>query len=115
VFPQLRGLGHSSMATFYGIPSLRAARDYLAHPILGTRLELCTQTVTDLESGSLHEIFGSPDDMKFQSSMTLFALAAVRSGQSLLQSPRSLVRWYHGCTNIKRSASSRSTPGGSRP
>jgi uncharacterized protein (DUF1810 family) len=76
VFPQLRGLGHSSMATFYGMPSLHAARDYLAHPVLGPRLEVCTRTVIDLESGSLHQIFGSPDDMKFQSSMTLFALAA---------------------------------------
>lgn len=90
VFPQLRGLGHSSMATFYGIPSLRAARDYLAHPVLGTRLELCTQTVTDLESGSLHEIFGSPDDMKFQSSMTLFALAAADPGSPFY---KALDRW----------------------
>jgi uncharacterized protein (DUF1810 family) len=76
VFPQLRGLGHSSMAAFYGISSLREARAYLAHPLLGPRLDLCTRTVIDVESGSLHDIFGSPDDMKFQSSMTLFSLAA---------------------------------------
>jgi uncharacterized protein (DUF1810 family) len=76
VFPQLRGLGHSSMAAFYGIASLHEARAYLGHPLLGRRLDLCTQTVLDLENGSLHQIFGSPDDMKFQSSMTLFALAA---------------------------------------
>ena len=64
------------MATFYGIASLHEARAYLAHPILGPRLELCTRTVLALETGSLNEIFGSPDDVKFQSSMTLFAVAA---------------------------------------
>lgn len=76
VFPQLRGLGHSSMASFYGIASLNEARAYLAHPLLGPRLELCTRTVLEIPNDSLHQIFGSPDDMKFQSSMTLFASAA---------------------------------------
>ena len=76
VFPQMRGLGHSAMATFYAICSLQEARAYLTHPMLGPRLELCVRTVLELENGSLHQIFGSPDDMKFQSSMTLFALAA---------------------------------------
>ena len=76
VFPQLRGLGHSSMATFYGIASLSEARVYLAHALLGPRLELCTQTVLGHPHKSLHQIFGSPDDLKFQSSMTMFALAA---------------------------------------
>ncbi len=52
VFPQLRGLGHSRMATFYGIASLDEARGYLAHKVLGPRLELCTRTLLDLESGS---------------------------------------------------------------
>jgi uncharacterized protein (DUF1810 family) len=76
VFPQLRGLGHSSMATFYGIGSLAEARAYLTHSVLGPRLELCTRTVLVHSDKSLHQIFGSPDDVKFQSSMTLFALAA---------------------------------------
>ena len=76
VFSQLHGLGRSSMAIFYGIASLHEARAYLAHPILGPRLELCTRTVLELETASLNEIFGSPDDVKFQSSMTLFAVAA---------------------------------------
>ena len=62
-------------------------------PVLGTRLELCTQTVTDLESGSLHEIFGSPDDMKFQSSMTLFALAAADPDSPFY---KALDRWCGG-------------------
>lgn len=76
VFPQLRGLGRSSMATYYGIASLHEARVYLAHPVLAPRLDLCIRTLLGLENGSLHQIFGSPDDMKLQSSMTLFALAA---------------------------------------
>jgi uncharacterized protein (DUF1810 family) len=76
VFSQLHGLGRSSMATCYGIASLYEARAYLAHPILGPRLELCTRTVLELETASLNEIFGSPDDVKFQSPMTLFAVAA---------------------------------------
>jgi uncharacterized protein (DUF1810 family) len=73
VFPQLRGLGSSSMATFYGIGSLAEARAYLAHPLLGPRLVLCTETVVAIKGKTLREIFGSPDDMKFGSSMTLFA------------------------------------------
>ena len=72
VFPQLRGLGSSSMATFYGIRSLAEARAYLAHPLLGPRLVLCTETVLAIKGKTLREIFGSPDDMKFGSSMTLF-------------------------------------------
>jgi uncharacterized protein (DUF1810 family) len=76
IFPQLRGLGHSSMAQFYGIASLGEARAYLAHPVLGPRLTLCTETVLALQERSLAPIFGSPDDMKFRSSMTLFSVAA---------------------------------------
>lgn len=93
VFPQLRGLGHSSMASFYGIASLREARAYLAHPILGPRLELCTRTVLELDNGSLHQIFGSPDDMKFKSSMTLFALAAADPASVFY---KALDRWCGG-------------------
>jgi uncharacterized protein (DUF1810 family) len=90
VFPQLRGLGRSSMATFYGIALPHEARAYLAHSILGPHLELYTRTVLELEQGSLHDIFGSPDDMKFQSSMTLFAVGA--------EDPRapSIGRWTGG-------------------
>ncbi len=76
VFPQLRGLGRSPTAQFYGIQSLEEARVYRAHPVLGPRLELATRAVLAIEGRSLHAIFGSPDDLKFCSSMTLFALAA---------------------------------------
>jgi uncharacterized protein (DUF1810 family) len=75
VFPQLRELGHSPTARFYGIGSLDEARAYHAHPLLGPRLILCTRVVLESAAGSLHEIFGSPDDLKFRSSMTLFDAA----------------------------------------
>ena len=76
VFPQVRGLGRSEMARYYGVTSLDEAKAYLAHPILGPRLTLCANLVLAIENASLRQIFGSPDDLKFRSSMTLFALAA---------------------------------------
>src|SRR6185437_4772648 len=75
VFPQLRGLGRSSTALRYGISGLAEARAYLAHPVLGPRLIECTELVNGITGRSAHDIFGSPDDMKFRSSMTLFARA----------------------------------------
>jgi uncharacterized protein (DUF1810 family) len=85
VFPQLRGLGQSAIAQFYGIGSLGEAAAYLAHPVLGSRLKLCTETVLAVERRSLHDIFGWPDDMKFGSSMTLFSLAALDAGSVFRQ------------------------------
>lgn len=76
IFPQLRGLGHSPTAEFYGITGLEEANAYLAHPVLGPRLEAAVAAVQASPAGSLHELFGSPDDLKFRSSMTLFAAAA---------------------------------------
>lgn len=76
VFPQLRGLGSSSLSRLYGIASVDEARAFLAHPLLGERLVLCTRPVLETEGASLAEIFGHPDDAKFCSSMTLFALAS---------------------------------------
>jgi len=75
VFPQIAGLGHSVMAQTYAIQSLEEARAYLAHPLLGSRLRECCQAVMDVPGKSAHDIFGSPDDLKFRSSMTLFARA----------------------------------------
>ena len=72
VFPQLRGLGRSPTAIFYGVASMAEAQAYLAHEILGPRLDLCTRAVLEVRDRTLHQIFGSPDDMKFRSSMTLF-------------------------------------------
>lgn len=79
VFPQLRSLGHSAMATRFGIASLDEARAYLAHPLLGPRLEECTDLVLRIDGRSINVIFGSPDDMKFRSCMTLFDVAAPQS------------------------------------
>ena len=72
IFPQLKGLGMSATAQHYGIASLDEARAYLDHTVLGPRLIEATQTVIDAPSASLHALFGSPDDLKFRSSMTLF-------------------------------------------
>ncbi len=77
IFPQLHGLGSSPMARRYAITSLAEARDYLAHPVLGARLRECTSLVNAVPERTLREIFGHPDDLKFRSSMTLFATASV--------------------------------------
>ncbi|SIR02861.1 Uncharacterized protein, DUF1810 family [Rhizobium sp. RU33A] len=76
VFPQLEGLGRSPIAQRFALRSLHEARAYLAHPILGERLRMVTRAVLAHPDRSLLEIFGQPDDMKFRSSMTLFAAAA---------------------------------------
>lgn len=76
VFPQARSLGRSSTAVFYGIGSLEEAEAYLAHTVLGARLARATQTATTAQAASVHQLFGSPDDLKFRSSMTLFAAVA---------------------------------------
>ena len=76
VFPQLAGLGHSAMARRYALAGLEEAYAYVAHPVLGARLLTCTRLVRDLGGKSVTAIFGTPDDMKFRSCMTLFARAA---------------------------------------
>jgi uncharacterized protein (DUF1810 family) len=76
VFPQITGLGHSAMAQSYAIESLEEARAYLAHPLLGARLRECCEAVIAVPGKSAHEIFSSPDDLKFRSCLTLFAHAA---------------------------------------
>jgi len=81
VFPQIEGLGHSAMAQKYAIASRAEAAAYLGHPLLGGRLEECTALVNAIDGKSVHDIFGSPDDLKFCSSMTLFAKVA--KGHSL--------------------------------
>ena len=76
IFPQLAGLGSSATARHYAIGSLAEARAYLAHAVLGERLRECTQLVLQVEGRTVADIFGYPDDLKFRSSMTLFARAA---------------------------------------
>ena len=79
VFPQLAGLGSSPTAKFYGISGLPEAVAYLGHPLLGQRLLACTEAVLAVQDRSLRAIFGSPDDLKFRSAMTLFGAAALSS------------------------------------
>src|SRR6188474_2984892 len=73
VFPQMQGLGHSPMAQKYAIVSREEASAYLEHPVLGPRLRECTKLVNRVEGRTLNQIFGYPDDLKFRSSMSLFA------------------------------------------
>ena len=73
IFPQIRGLGRSPTSIEYAISSLDEAQAYLQHPVLGPRLKECTQLVLDVDGRSATDIFGTPDDVKFKSSMTLFA------------------------------------------
>ena len=75
VFPQIEGLGSSPMARKFAISSLAEAAAYLEHPVLGPRLTECTRLVNLVEGRSIEQIFGRPDDLKFRSSMTLFAHA----------------------------------------
>jgi uncharacterized protein (DUF1810 family) len=72
VFPQIEGLGHSPTSQKFAIKSKTEALAYLAHPMLGPRLRECTDIVNALDGLPARQIFGSPDDMKFRSSMTLF-------------------------------------------
>lgn len=93
IFPQLRALGRSPTAHFYGIGSIEEARAYLRHPVLADRLARAVDAVLGISDRSAHEIFGSPDDMKFRSSMTLFSEAA---GQEEERFRLALERFYAG-------------------
>jgi uncharacterized protein (DUF1810 family) len=76
IFPQFKGLGRSPTAVRFAIHSRAEAQAYAAHAILGARLRECTQLVNAIENRPVSQIFGYPDDLKFHSSMTLFAAAA---------------------------------------
>jgi len=76
IFPQIKGLGSSTTAQRFVIANLDEGAAYLEHPVLGRRLEKCTALVNAVENGSVQDIFGYPDDLKFHSSMTLFAQVA---------------------------------------
>lgn len=79
IFPQIEGLGFSAMAQRYAIGSRAEAVAYLDHPVLGPRLRECARLVSAVVGNDIHAILGSPDDMKFKSSMTLFAKVAADS------------------------------------
>ena len=92
IFPQIEGLGHSPTTRFYSLKSLEEARQYLSHPLLGTRLKGCCEAVLAVQGRSASDIFGHPDDWKLQSSMTLFEL--VSEPQSIFS--RVLEKYYQG-------------------
>jgi uncharacterized protein (DUF1810 family) len=96
IFPQLRGLGSSAMATRYAIGSLEEARAYLAHPLLGARLRECTQLVNGVEGRTAQAIFGHPDYLKFRSCMTLFAQVAQPEPANDQVFARALARYFAG-------------------
>jgi uncharacterized protein (DUF1810 family) len=76
IFPQFKGLGHSSTSIRYSIKSIDEARAYLQHPVLGPKLNQCAEAVLALDGKTASEIFGYPDDLKLKSSMTLFEQVA---------------------------------------
>jgi uncharacterized protein (DUF1810 family) len=76
IFPQIKGLGQSPMSVRFALDSLDEAKAYLAHPVLGPRLRECARLALDVEGRPARDIFGPIDEMKFRSSMTLFARAA---------------------------------------
>jgi uncharacterized protein (DUF1810 family) len=92
IFPQIRGLGRSPISVEYAISSRDEARAYLQHPLLGPRLKECTRLVLELQGRSVEDIFGSPDDMKFRSCMTLFA--QVSPDDNMFE--RALQRYFAG-------------------
>jgi uncharacterized protein (DUF1810 family) len=96
IFPQLEALGRSPTARHYGLKNLDAAQQYLADPVLGARLRECVATVLaagERTGRSAHAIFGSPDDLKFRSCLTLFAAAASTEADKALFSA-ALARYY---------------------
>lgn len=95
VFPQIRGLGRSPTSIEYAISSLNEAQAYLQHPVLGPRLKKCTQLVLDVDGRSATDIFGTPDDVKFRSSMTLFA--QVSRDDDIFH--RALQKYYEGVSD----------------
>jgi uncharacterized protein (DUF1810 family) len=96
IFPQMKGLGHSSQSEHYGIDSLEEAAAYLRHLVLGERLRQCTRLVTLVDGRTLREILGSPDDLKFRSSMTLFARAAEEAELDSTDFNDALKKYFNG-------------------
>lgn len=92
IFPQHRDLGHSTLAKHFGLQSLKEARAYLEHPVLGPRLQECTRLMLTHADKSALDILHHPDNLKFRSCMSLFALAAPEC--SLFQ--QALERFFDG-------------------
>lgn len=106
IFPQIAGLGASTTSRFYALENADEARAYLAHDVLGQRLRDCAELLLSLQGRSAHEIFGSPDDLKLRSCMTLFA--SVSPQKSVFH--QVLDRYYGGIADEKTLAVLGSTP-----
>ncbi len=114
IFPQLAGLGHSSMAQRYAIRDLDQAKRYLAHPTLGSRLRHDVRLMASHKGKSAFDILGSPDDPKFRSCLTLFAQAASDDSDRVLFK-QALDQFYRGAEDYRtmellRLASPRNIP-----
>lgn len=98
IFPQYKGLGFSETSKYYSIKDLDEARKYLKHPILGERLKLITNELLALNENNANKVFGSPDDLKLKSSMTLFA-AIETSEENIFNAV--LDKYFNGQTDNK--------------
>ena len=98
VFPQFKGLGFSETSKYYSIKNVDEAKSYLNHPILGERLKLITKELLALNENNANKVFGSPDDLKLKSSMTLFA-AIDESQEHIFQAE--LDKFFNGQTYNK--------------
>jgi uncharacterized protein (DUF1810 family) len=96
IFPQIKGLGSSPTAQRFAISSLDEGAAYLEHRVLGRRLEACTAIVSDVQGKSVLEIFGYPDDLKFHSSITLFAEVAGKLGFHTPVFKAALSKYFNG-------------------
>lgn len=92
VYPQLQRLGSSATAKRYAISGPEEAKAYLEHPVLGDRLKECARLLLEIDSKSAFDIFGSPDDLKLRSCMTLFARVAIQ--EDVFR--KVLEKYYHG-------------------
>jgi len=100
IFPQLTALGRSGRARFYGIESKEEALAYWQHPVLGPRLKHCARLVLKTSGKSAHDIFGTPDDLKLRSCMTLFSVVAAEEPAFV----QVLSRFYQGEPDLKTMA-----------
>lgn len=92
IFPQIHGLGYSSISQYYAIKDLQEAKDFLKDPTLGKNLKEICEALLILETDDPHEVFGSPDDMKLLSCMTLFEQADPENKVF----PKVIEKFYHG-------------------
>ena len=97
IFPQIRGLGFSSMSAYYGIEDLKEAEAFLKDPYLGKNLRTISQALLELDTDDPHRVFGSPDDLKLCSSMTLFEAAEGKGGVF----SKVLEKYYGGRRDLK--------------